>query len=459
MNSNSIFSLFSENVNKTPQKIAIKLENESLSYHELYQLVINYHGEIPQNTHVAVVLENSIEFVVLLLLASKNNFVLVPFAPNMAKKQLTELFIKNDIEMLIDNNGITRMTEINKKNNDNYIIVATSGSTSEPKPIVLTQAIKLNRIASAQLTYHLDNNDVMLISTPMYHSLAQRGVLLPLVLGATAVILKKYSPSGYLQAIKENNISFSFSVSNQLEALIELDCTSIRSLKSIVSSSYTLKVATKLKLIEKLQCEIHECYGTSEIGCATNLSPENLISNTSSVGKALPHVEIMIINKKNGVGEIAVKTTTKFKEYYKMPEVTTESFIDSYFKTGDLGYIENGFLHYMGRTKELIKTGAISVFPIDIEKVLLNVNGVKECAVIGVDDNYFGEIIVAIVTGDVKKSDLRKACVEGLAPYQLPMHYDVVDSLPKNNLGKLQKFKLKDNYKHLNIGSRLKGLL
>lgn len=462
MKQNNIFSNFIGNVDKMPDKNAVIFDQQQYSYQAVYDLVINDTRSIAPHSHVAVLLENTIEFVVLLLLAAKNNFVLVPFVPNTTEQQLQHLYHRNDVDIQISDQGLkavkSRANGV-KQYDDQYIIVSTSGSTSAPKPIVLTQEIKLKRIDSARLSYGLDQHDVILVSTPMHHSLAQRGVLLALVLGGTAVIMDKFSPAAYLHSIEQHKVSFSFAVSSQLEAISELDWGHITSLKTLVSSSYTLKPETKLSLSEKLHCDIHECYGTSEIGCATNLSPADLLSHPQSVGNALAHVDIKIIDSINGVGEIAVKTTTAFKGYYKMPEQTTQSFIGDYFKTGDLGKIDDGFLYFMGRSKELIKTGGISVYPLDIEKVINQVKGVIECAVIGVEDDYFGEAIVAVVVGEVTKKVLRKACQNGLAPYQHPMYYDIVAQLPKNALGKLQKFKLKAHYKDLQIGRKLRGVL
>ena len=141
-----------------------------------------------------------------------------------------------------------------------------------------------------------------------------------------------------------------------------------------------------------------------------------------------------------------------------MPEITKKSFEDGYFKTGDIGMLKDGFLYYMGRKKEMIKTGGISVYPIDIEKVIKEINGVDEVAVIGVEDSYFGEAVIAVFTGNAKIADIRRVAKEKLSSFQQPLFYDRVDTLPKNSLGKIQKFKLKEKYKNLDLGKRLKGI-
>jgi len=434
---------FIKNVNKYPQKIALVFEGIEVTYKELYENVEKRTLSFKPYTHIGVYLENSIEFVELLLLASKYNLTLIPFAT----KEID--YKKFDIEYLYGGEFHKIKEYIPKESG--YIIVSTSGSTSEPKPIVLTQEIKLKRIQTAKESYNLNKNSICLVSTPMHHSLAQRGVLLSLVLGGTCVLMKNFEARKYLENIQRYKVTFSFSVSNQLEIIKnQIKDYDVSSVISMVSTSYALSKETKQEFLKYF--DIYECYGTSEIGCVTHLSPNDIKKHPDSVGKPLNGVTIKIKN-----GEILVKSPWRFKEYYNMPNITKESFEDDFFKTGDLGEIKEGFLYYKGRKKELIKTGGISVYPMDIEKVLKKVDGVKEVAVIGVEDEYFGEAIIAAVVGDVKKTDLIKTA-NVLAPYQRPLFYDIVESLPKNRLGKLQKYKLKEKYKNLQLSKRLKGL-
>lgn len=470
----SIAKLFFQNVQKNPEKVALIFNENAISYSDLSKMVCQISANIKdaKNAHIAVLLENSIEFAALLIAAAQTGAVLVPFPATMSSSQLEYLFKKNSVDFYIGERSFKNvqkleilenrslLTDILNDNIDNnYIIVSTSGSTSEPKPIVLTQSIKLKRMDIARKTYGLNSSDVILVSTPMHHSLAQRGVLLGLTLGATVVLMDRFSPTKYLETIEQTKVTFSFSVSNQLESIEDIiDQYNVSSIKKIVSSSYAIKPDVKNRLLNYF--DIHECYGTSEVGCVTELQPKDLDEHLESVGKPIDGVEIKILEpNKQGIGEIAVKSPWRFKEYYNLPEITSESFKDGYFKTGDLGILKDGFLYYTGRKKEMIKTGGISVYPIDIEKVIKEVDGVDEVAVIGIEDSYFGEAVVAIFTGDAKIADIRKVVKEKLLSYQQPLFYDKVDALPKNSLGKIQKFKLKEQYKNLDLGKRLKGLV
>ena len=430
-----IYEKFKKNAITFPNQ-EIVFEDEKITYKELLERVES--KKLPKLGKVALFLENSIEFIEWMLLASKYKFTLVPFAKGMEVD-----FKKFKISHIYDG----KLTKINKEEPYGYIIVSTSGSTSSPKPIVLTEEIKLKRIEIAKNTFNLSNKDTILVSTPLHHSLAQRGVLLALTLGSKLVLMEKFRENRFLELIEKEKVSFTFAVSNQIEVIKDkVTKYDLSSIKALVSTSYSLNPQTKEKLSF---LPIYECYGTSEIGCVTHLFIKD--KHFKSVGKALNGVEIKIKNK-----EILVKSPWKFLEYFNMPDITKNSFEDSFFKTGDLGEIVDGYLYYKGRIKELIKTGGISVYPIDVEEVLKKVDGVKEVAVIGVEDSYFGEIVVAVIVGDVKKSELIKAANKHLAPYQRPLFYDIVEKLPKNEMGKIQKFKLKEKYKNLNLGERLK---
>lgn len=351
-----------------------------------------------------------------------------------------------------------------------YILTMTSGSTGQPKPIVLTQATKVNRsFAGAKDLYGLSEGEVVLVGSPMYHSLAQRLTLLPLMTGGTAVILLQFSTRAWLDAVARHRVSFTLAVSSHLEQLVNaVDGHDLSSLKCLVSSSALLRDEFKARCLDVFQCDFHECYGASEVGIVTNLTAEQAKTHLSTVGKALPYVDLKIVDSNrqqvaNGVvGEIIVKTTTAFSRYYQQPEATAASVIDGYFYTGDLGRLDDeGFLYLSGRKKEVIIVGGTNVYPQDIESVIAKVPGIKEVTVIGVEDAYFGEAVLAVlVTED--NWDLRQvkqACFSQLADYQQPMAFEVIESLPRNAIGKLMKQELKARFKGYDATAALRGLV
>lgn len=483
-----------------PDKTAIVYEGTELSYqaliHQIDVLAEQLNNiEVSKHSRVALFCGNNLEFVFCLLAIAKLGAAIVPLPLTLKGEALKSAIKGADCDFaiawfsvgkkLIEQHILpnTRVVSIRKVTagsflledllsqplkgtklkqaslDSDFILTLTSGSTGTPKPIVFSQQTKIKRAFDATANYYqLTNDDVVLVSTPMYHSLAQRSVLMPLMLGARVVILPKFSINAWLKAVTEQQVSFLFAVSSQLTALLpELSqAYDFSSLRCIVSSSATLAKSDKDKLINVLKCRFHECYGASEVGVVTDFEITDGEQPLASVGKALPGVKVKVCDAQrtvlaNGeIGEIACLTPTRFKGYFNLAQKTAESFDqDGYFYTGDLGYLdEREYLYYVGRTKEVIKSGGINVYPQDIEQALASVQGVKECAAIGVPDEQFGEVLwfTYVLEPDEKGFDeslLVKRAMAELTDYQLPRKYIMFDEFPKSALGKILKPEIK----------------
>ncbi|WP_349772487.1 AMP-binding protein [Lacrimispora xylanisolvens] len=169
---------------------------------------------------------------------------------------------------------------------ETLIITMTSGSTGEPKPIDLTQKNKLERAMAHIRLYNLTKEDRILAATPLYHSLAERLVLMPLLIGATSILLPRFTPALWLNCVKDQKVTFTIAVSAQLGQIAELLTSpfvpEIDSLRCVVSSSSLLENHIKNELIDKLNCDFHEMYGTSETSTVTS------INFRETMGKNIP---------------------------------------------------------------------------------------------------------------------------------------------------------------------------
>ena len=165
----------------------------------------------------------------------------------------------------------------------------TSGSTGQPKPINLTQNNKYERAMAHIKLYDITENDRILAATPLYHSLAERLVLLPLLIGATSILLPRFTPSIWLNCVYEQKVTFTIAVTAQLSQIAQLLSSpfvpDISSLRSIVSSSALLEPYVRMELIDKLKCDFHEMYGTSETSTATSINFRESINKQKSVGR------------------------------------------------------------------------------------------------------------------------------------------------------------------------------
>ncbi len=486
---NRIIDIFYDNCDKMPDKIAVICEDKKLSYKEFEILVNKFSNLLKEKgvnylDNIGVLLPNNIEFIALIIAAANLGVSITPLSPTMPQNAIVQLFKFADVKHIIgtkatlsdfdtnsfdvcikiDNNEFINANEKRilfdeVKGNEALIFTMTSGSTGSPKPIVLSQKNKIDRAFSAINLYKITKNDIILAATPLYHSLAERLVIIPLLIGATSVLMPRFSPSVWLNTIKDNLVTFTIAVSSQLRQIAEVLTSpylpEINSLRCIVSSSALLEPHTKKELIDKLKCDFHECYGTSEIACATNLDLTSSKNKMKSVGKEFPGVSVKILKKDNTfakadeIGEIICKTPLLFMGYYKMPEKTEASMFDGYFKTGDLGKIDkDGFLYFVDRKKDLIISGGINIYPNDIEEIANNYQDVIESAAFPYPDLNLGEIaaIALVTTEDFKLRDFKFYCSENLADYQMPRKYFIVDSLPRNNMGKITKHKLTEMF-------------
>jgi len=492
----SIIQQFAENVALTPAKAAVIFGDEIVSYQQLACHVSSVSNNllargVKKGDHIAVLLPNSIEFVILMLVAANIGVVLVPHNMTLSDEALSRALHAADIKHVVawsalipglksvfDNalnqeallisvggasdgcislNALLSDTQTTCLANHNippgqaYILTMTSGSTGDPKPIVLSQSTKEKRAKAAIQLYGVTSKDIVLVATPMYHSLAERLVLIPLISGGSCVVMGSYTAKKWIDEVVEHDVSFSIVVSSQLKQILselKVSRLSLDSLRCLVSSSERLPDAVREEMKQLLTCGFHECYGASEISIATNL--DHQFTQVASVGTAAPNVDVQILNddrvlaKVGEAGEIICKTPMLFSGYYNKAEKTEAAMWGDYFCTGDVGRLDdNGFLTFLGRKKDIIITGGINIYPKDIEDALNTHPNIVECAVIPLLDDSLGEKLTAVVvakTGvNISVRELQRLCAKELADYQQPRHYIFSTSIPKNAMGKVMK--------------------
>lgn len=490
---------FYNNAAEMPNKEAIWCDGQTKTYAEMAILVSKYSNLLLANgvkygDHVAIPMNNSIESVALFFSAADLGVCLVPLNPTLPMEALKVAMKSGDMKHLIarksffnecskyggvevpgmkicldgeyegtvpfstiENMPKTRPANENIDGNESLILTMTSGSTGNPKPIDISQKNKYDRAMAHIRVYSIAKEDRILAATPLYHSLAERLVILPLVLGATSILLPRFTPTIWLNCAKKQNVTFTIAVSAQLAQILELlkkpDAPTIDTFRAIVSSSALLEESVKLELIEKLQCEFHEMYGTSEISTATTICFQKAKHKQKSVGLPFDEAQIRIYDEDDlecpvgVVGEIAVKSSLTCKGYYKQDTMMEAAMHDGYFHTGDLGYVdEDGYLYFSGRKKEIIITGAVNVYPHDIDVVVSNISEVEECAAFAYPDDRLGEIVALAVVPkedtEIKIRTIKTYCARNLADFQQPHKIFIVDKLPKNTMGKLQRMNI-----------------
>jgi malonyl-CoA/methylmalonyl-CoA synthetase len=174
-----------------------------------------------------------------------------------------------------------------------------------------------------------------------------------------------------------------------------------------------------------------------------------------TVGMPLPGVEVRITGAAGVLpvgeaGSIEVRGPNVFKGYWRLPEKTAEEFRDGWFVTGDMGaFDEDGYLSILGRAKDLVITGGLNVYPAEVEAALDDLPGIAASAVIGVPHPDFGEAVVACVVGRADPESVRSGLRDRLAAFKIPKRVIVLDELPRNAMGKVQKAELRRVYRRL----------
>lgn len=501
--SSHIYQPFRQAAESAPGKLALVVGSASYTYGELLRDVdalsdgLSAAG-IRAGEHVGVLLPNCAEFVVTLLAGARLGAVIVPQSMGLSAEALASTFkaanvrhliawagtIANLADLRLPADGVRvvvggaregwmplqSVIDTGKAHPKTapvlpaelpYLMVLTSGSTGKPKPILLSQHTKILRAAAAAELYGVTADDVTLAATPLYHSLAQRLVLMPLIMGGTSIVMEHFTPGNWISCVRQHGVTFSIAVSSQLKQILSVLVAgngTLPSLRCLVSSSALLDDETKSKLLGYLSCDFHECYGASEVAIASNLSPQGAAHKLGSVGTAIPGTELLILGE-NGQpaptgmpGEILCRTPMLFSGYYAQPDTTSAAMWGKYFRTGDLGKMdEDGFLFFLGRIKDIIISGGVNIYPKDIEDVISSHQAVKECAVIPLLDEQLGETVAAVVSfhepdAPPELRELQRLCMARLGDFQQPRRFFCVNELPRNAMGKLDRPALRQKY-------------
>ncbi len=326
---------------------------------------------------------------------------------------------------------------------DPALLLYTSGTTGAPKGALLTHA---NLLASAQavvLAWRWTSDDRLVLALPLFH-LHGVGVGLhgSLCAGASMVLRPSFAVDDVLDAVGTHQASLFFGVPTMYARLAASDrLGDLARLRLCVSGSAPLPADLHATVADRAGQPILERYGMTETVMLVS-NPYEGERRPGTVGFPLPGVDLRL---DDGTDEILVRGPNVFAGYRNRPEATAESFVDGWFRTGDVGSVApDGYVSIVGRRKELIISGGYNVYPREIEEVLRGHPGVGDVAVVGVTDPMWGEAVVAFVEGGDPAADLVAFAAERLAPYKRPKRVHHVAQLPRNALGKVTRSELRE---------------
>ncbi|QNU67455.1 acyl--CoA ligase [Ruminiclostridium herbifermentans] len=493
----SPWSLFSESCNKFPNNIMLIHGNSQFTYAQMMELVLKASDFIDSMDFKigGIFLPNSPQLITYMFALNKQNKLVVPLSYQLKGESLFRRINYADIEFLVtDKNGFDEVSKIKDRLQIKYLIVLenefdvqvykfdsekiitedikegtfgicfTGGSTAEPKGVVLSNyAVSGNALAVADVL-QFTSEDSFLIARP----LTQAGpiasdLFMAISCGACVILLNDlYHPAIFLKTIQELRPTTTYLVRTMMVQIFDypfLDRFDISSIKRIILGAMITPESVFLKTTEKFKNAIvYNAYGLSEASVRVSFAcSEDLLAYPGTVGRPIKGCDVTIyrddgsVCEADEIGEIFVRTDYIMDGYYKCKDKTLEAITDKGLRTRDKGYKnKEGMLFIVGRTDDLINQGGNNVYPIEIEQILLMNPLIREAVVIGIDDEKLGQKIIALVRvaegENVLVQDLYKWCRANLEDRKIPREIVIVEKMPRNEMGKLNKNILRSFY-------------
>ncbi|GMG85390.1 acyl-CoA synthetase [Paralimibaculum aggregatum] len=346
---------------------------------------------------------------------------------------------------------------------DPHLILHTSGTTGRPKGAVLSHKRSVLDALNALPAFGIRRFERFYCYMPLFHTGAWDYLKLYFMQQGAAYIADRFEPVEAIHAIREHRLNGMFGVPRVLRQMIEnaawaeADMSSMRLIAyaNYDPSNLILKVHAAFRERGARELGIANAYGLTEGGpYITILRPEDALARPQSIGVPVPGVQVMLLDDamrpvpRGETGEICIRSPAVMTGYLNRPEATAEALVDGWLKTGDLGRIDaEGFLHLVDRKKDMIRSGGENVFAKEVENTLVEHDDVRECAVIGLPDDDYGEQVAAAVvlrSGAAPDAEALAAFVRGrIAGFKTPRRFVFVEDLPKTPAGKIKKHEIK----------------
>jgi len=342
------------------------------------------------------------------------------------------------------------------------MMLYTSGTTSRPKGVVTTHAAIEAQIQSLITAWEWQGTDTIPLFLPLHHIHGIINILsCSLWAGAVVETFENFDIHSILNRVAAKTYTVFMAVPTiyvklieKIRSLPDSERTEIihgfSSLRLMVSGSAALPVSVHEAWESLTGQRLLERYGMTEVGMALS-NPYAGDRRPGTVGQALPGVEIRLMSEQGDriksdkqPGEIQIRGPAVFLEYWNRPEMTSSSFIEGWFRTGDMGIIEDRYYRIMGRQSvDIIKSGGYKLSALEIESALLDHPAIRECAVVGIADDTWGELVAAAVVLQQDQTldleSLRSWCRDRISSYRVPKKLLVMGSLPRNAMGKVTK--------------------
>jgi len=475
---------------ETPDNVAVIHGAESITYNTLVNLIRNTCKRLARSTQpgsrAVIAIENSIDYVVALYGCWSAGLIAVPIDANSRPQEIEQvvrhavptvivsLARRRNARVVADSLGIrffdiqTEMdsapsqSRLDRLESEDALIIYTSGTSGNPKGVVLTHRNLVTNTESIIEYLRLTRDDSALVVLPFHYSYGNSILHTHLYVGGTLVIGSSMMyPQQVTNELREYDVTGFSGVPTTMSLLVSrtdlaADPPRLRYVTQ-AGGGMSKELTKQLRASLGNTTELFVMYGQTEATARlTWLPPHRLEEKLGSAGTSIPGVEIRIesesgvIASAGEVGEIQARGGNIMSRYWQNPVATSEAIVDGWLHTGDLGFLDpDGFLYIQGRASEMIKTGAYRISPTEIEELISELEIVDEVAVCGVRDKLLGEVVAAFLVGQKSAKNTKEVlsyCRKSLSLHKVPRHVHWIESLPKTASGKLRKHLLAAEY-------------
>ncbi|MEN0006849.1 MAG: long-chain fatty acid--CoA ligase [Bacteroidota bacterium] len=479
----------------SPDAIAIKEyeTSRSITYAQLnaqantlaQHLTTNY--ALQKGDRIAVLAENSLEYIVLFAVAQKTGSILVPFNYRLAPAEIDYLITNAAPKLLltetkfapklIDSEAAAKvphrisLEEIKAmattpakatfpsaelQPNDPIFILYTSGTTGFPKGALYTHKMLFWNSINTAISLIINTESRTLNCMPPFHSGGWNVLTTPLLHhGGYSGLMKNFDPAAVLKAIEEEKLTIFLGVPTMLKMMSDLpefETANLSSLKYIIVGGEPMPIP-QIERYHQKGIPIRQGFGMTEVGPnLTSLHQRDAVRKMGSIGRPNFYVQVKIVDEageecpSNVPGELLLKSPVVTPGYWQNPTATAKAFVGEWFRSGDrVRQDEEGYLYVVDRIKNMFISGGENVYPAEIERVLLTHPCVNAVAVVGIPDAEWGESgrAFVVLSEAVIEGELNTFCRSKLAKFKIPKSFIFMDELPKNDTGKINRQALK----------------
>jgi acyl-CoA synthetase (AMP-forming)/AMP-acid ligase II len=494
------------NAKKFPETVALKDATRAFTYPQMNSRINKLANSLfslglQKGDKIAVLLENCIEICELFMATAKAGIIIVPINFRLVSAEVEYIVNNSDAKVMVVHDQFAHIVEpirsdlknIDAKNYiivgkpqdgylpyenfisastdtepdtdvaplDTWILIYTSGTTGKPKGVIRSHESHVAYYLHNAIDFGFNEHDVCLNVMPLCHINSIFFTFTFLYIGGSAYIhpALNFKPEEILKIIENEKITFVSLIPTHYNLILnsseDAKKRDVSSIRKLLCSSAPGRKSMKQAVMEFFPgVKLYEAYGSTEAGMVTILKPEYQMSKLGSIGFECIGTDFLKILDIDGnevpvgeIGELYSRGPMLFDEYYKLPEQTADSFTHGFFSAGDMArQDEDGFYYLVDRKKNMIITGGENVYPSEVEEVVGNIEGVFECAVIGLPDEKWGEKVSAVIIrkegfddDNLNEKDVIQACKGKMAGYKCPKQVIFIgaNDMPRTGTGKI----------------------